>query len=120
VHELALSRAIVDAVERHAEDRRVVSVQMRIGALRGVVADSLAFYFEVVSRGTACDGARLDHEPVAALLACPACGETWDPTQPLPRFRCPSCGAGGDVVRGDEFEVESITVEEEDACIAPR
>ena len=120
MHELALSRAIVDTVERPAEGRRVISVQMRIGTLRQVVADSLAFYFEIVSRRTACEGARLDHELVTALLACPACGETWDPAQPVPRFRCPSCGTGGDVVRGDEFEVESITIEEEDACIAPR
>jgi hydrogenase nickel incorporation protein HypA/HybF len=120
VHELALARAIVDTVERHAEGRRVASVRMRIGTLRQVVADSLAFYFEIASRRTACEGARLDHELVTALLECPACGESWDPATPVPRFRCPSCGTGGDVVRGDEFEVESITVEEEDACIAPR
>ncbi len=120
MHELALSRAIVDTVERHAEGRRVISVRMRIGALRQVVADSLAFYFEIVSRRTPCEGARLEHELVTAQLACPTCGETWDPVQPVPRFRCPSCGTGGDVMRGDEFEVKSITIEEEDACIAPR
>ena len=120
MHELALSRGIVDTVERHADGLRVTSVQMRIGTLRQVVADSLAFYFEVVSRGTACEGARLDHELVTALLTCPTCGETWDPADPVPRFRCSSCGTAGDVVRGEEFEVESITIEEEDACIAPR
>jgi hydrogenase nickel incorporation protein HypA/HybF len=120
VHELALSRAIVDTVERNAGGRRVISVQMRIGTLRGVVADSLAFYFEICSRDTVCDGARMDHELVTALLECPDCRATWDPAQPVPRFRCPSCGTGGDVVRGDEFEVESITIEEEDACTAPR
>jgi hydrogenase nickel incorporation protein HypA/HybF len=119
VHELALSRAIVETVERHADGRRVISVQMRIGALRQVVADSLAFYFEISSYRTPCEGARLDHELVTALLACASCGETWDPIQPVPSFRCPSCGTGGDVVRGDEFEVESITIEEEDACTAP-
>jgi hydrogenase nickel incorporation protein HypA/HybF len=120
VHELALSRSIVETVVRHAEGRRVSSVEMRIGALRQVVPDSLAFYFEIVSRETSCEGARLDYELVTALLACPDCGETWDPAQPEPTFRCPSCGTGGDVVQGDEFEVESITIEREDACTAPR
>ena len=119
MHELALSRAIVDAAERHAEGRRVISVQMRIGALRQVVPESLGFYFEVVSRGTPCQGARLDHELVTARLACPTCGEAWNPADPLPRFRCPSCGTAGDVVQGDEFEVESITIEEEEPCTAP-
>ena len=39
----------------------------------------------------------------------------------IPAFRCPGCG-GADVTiaAGDEFEVESIEVEEEAACIAPR
>jgi hydrogenase nickel incorporation protein HypA/HybF len=146
MHELALSRAIVDTAARRAGTRRVTAVQMRIGTLRQVVADSLAFYFEVVSRDTACEGARLDYELVRAELACPMCGERWDPAprpipthgselgalDALPRFRCPACrGAGGEVVRGGEFQIESITVEEptkpegaseakEESCIAPR
>jgi hydrogenase nickel incorporation protein HypA/HybF len=120
VHELALSRSIVETAVRHAEGRRVSSVEMRIGTLRQVVPDSLVFYFEVTSRETACEGARLDYVLVTALLACPACGESWDPARPAPTFRCPACGTGGEVVQGDEFEVESITVEKEDACTAPR
>ena len=147
MHELALSSAIVDTAVRHAGGRRVVDVRMRIGALRQVVPDSLAFYFEIVSRDTPCEGARLDYELVGAELACPMCGERWDPApQPIarhgsefdaldtvPTFRCPACrGAGGEVMRGDEFHVESITVEEptkpdgstaakeEESCITPR
>ena len=120
MHELALSRAIVDTVVRHSEGRRVSSVEMRVGTLRQVVPGSLAFYFEIVSRDTVCEGAHLDLELVTALLECPGCGETWDPLSSVPTFRCPSCATGGEVVRGDEFEVESITVEKEDACIAPR
>jgi hydrogenase nickel incorporation protein HypA/HybF len=146
VHELALSSAIVDTAVRHADGRRVAGVNMRIGSLRQVVPDSLAFYFEVVSRDTPCEGARLDYELVRAELACPRCGERWDPAPPPleahgdeldalgagPKFRCPACrGGGGEVIRGNEFEVESITVEEpmrpdgsatakEESCTAPR
>ena len=37
-----------------------------------------------------------------------------------PHFRCPACGgADVEVASGNEFEVESIEVEE-DACIAQR
>jgi Zn finger protein HypA/HybF involved in hydrogenase expression len=37
----------------------------------------------------------------------------------LPLFVCEGCGAPAEVAGGDEFEVESIEVEEA-ACIAPR
>ncbi|MGH2858700.1 MAG: hydrogenase maturation nickel metallochaperone HypA, partial [Solirubrobacteraceae bacterium] len=62
MHELSLSGAIVDTAVRHARGRRVTLVSLRVGALRQVVPDSLAFYFEFVARGTLCEGARLEQE----------------------------------------------------------
>jgi hydrogenase nickel incorporation protein HypA/HybF len=122
VHELSLSTAILDTVLRHAEGRRVSSVQMRIGTLRQVVPDSLDFYFGIVARGTLCEGALLEQEVVAARLRCRECGEEWEPE--LPFFRCAQCGGGAvDTVAGEEFAIESIVVseeEEEGACIGPR
>jgi len=120
MHELSLSSAIVDTVLRHAEGRRVTSVQMRIGALRQVVPDSLDFYFDIVSRDTVCEGARLELELVPARLRCEACTGEWKIDVPV--FLCPSCGPEGivQVAAGEEFEVESIEVEEVAECIAPR
>lgn len=117
MHELSLSSAILETVERHAAGRRVTVVSLRVGRLRQVVADTLAFYFGIVSEGTVCDGARLELEHVPAVLACTGCGHSWDVE--LPHFRCPSCASGAvEVTSGNEFEVESIEVEEA-SCIAP-
>jgi hydrogenase nickel incorporation protein HypA/HybF len=115
MHELSLSQAIVATALRHAEGRRVTAVNLRVGHLRQVVPDSLAFYFEIVARGTGCEEARLTLDAVPAVLRCRACGHEFSPD--VPAFRCPAC-AGGDVVveRGDEFQVESIEVEEVEAC----
>jgi len=120
VHELSLSSAIVGTVEKHAAGRRVTVVNMRIGALRQVVPDTLDFYFGFVSEGTVCEGARLEQEIVPAMLRCRGCERGWEID--FPDFRCPSCGrADVEVVGGEEFEVESIEVEEEVApCTAPR
>jgi hydrogenase nickel incorporation protein HypA/HybF len=116
VHELSLSGAIVNTVVKHAGERRVSVVSMRIGQLRQVVPDTLEFYFEFVARGTVCEGARLELEIVPALLACAPCARQW--TVEFPDFRCPSCREGGvAVITGNEFEVESIDVEEV-ACTA--
>ena len=120
MHELSLSQAILETALRHADGRPVTRVSLRIGHLRQVVPDSLEFYFDLVARETLCEGAALETEAVPAELRCRACGEEWLLEEPP--FRCPAC-AGGDVeiVHGNEFEIESITVEEEEtACIAPR
>jgi hydrogenase nickel incorporation protein HypA/HybF len=120
MHELSISSAVVDTVVEHAAGRRVTAVTMTVGAFRQVVPDSLEFYFEIVSRGTVCEGARLEQVLVPLRLGCSGCGEEWEPEAPA--FRCPSCGgADVEVRQGDELEVESIQVEEEaSTCTAPR
>jgi hydrogenase nickel incorporation protein HypA/HybF len=111
VHELALAGAVIDTAERHAGGRRVLLIRLRLGELRQVVPDSLAFYFEHVARGTLCEGAVLEHEVVAATLACGACAASW--SLEGSSFRCPQCGAADVAIEaGNEFEIESIEVEE--------
>lgn len=118
MHELSLSGAIVNTVVKHAAGRPVTVVSMRVGRLRQVVPDTLEFYFGFVARGTVCEGARLEQELIPARLRCEPCASEWEVDFPM--FRCPSCGgAQVDVVSGNEFEVESIQVEEVE-CTAPR
>ena len=119
MHELSLSGAIVNTVVKHAAGRPVSLVSLRVGALRQVVPDTLEFYFEFVSKGTVCEGARLEQELIPALLRCAACEREWEIDMPI--FMCPGCGSAGrvEVASGEEFEVESIEVEETE-CIAQR
>ena len=122
MHELSLAGAVLETVEKHAAGRPVKVVTLRVGALRQVVPESLAFMFELVARDTICEGARLDQELIAARLRCRECAHEWEID--VPDFLCPACKKGlrplyraGEVVAGNEFEVESIDVEEV-ACIA--
>lgn len=117
MHELSVSSAVVATAVRHAAGRRVTRVDLRVGRLRQVVPDSLAFYWDVVTRDTVCEGAHLRQQVVPGRLRCETCGWTWEVRSPA--FRCPSCaGASVEILQGDELEVESIEVEVEDACIA--
>jgi hydrogenase nickel incorporation protein HypA/HybF len=115
MHELSVSSAVLDTVLKHAAGRRVTVVSLRIGHLRQVVPDSLAFYFELVSRESLCERARLEQEYIPALLRCDVCDREWDPEDAW--FRCTGCGGAGEVIAGNELEVESIEVEEA-ACTA--
>lgn len=137
MHELSLAIAIVELVDRHAAGRRVDAVNLRVGALRQVVPPSLEFHFGFASRGSVCEGARLEQEAITALLRCGECDSEWDPAPPraetaqdlVVSFRCPACeSARFEVVRGEELDLESIEVvegeaarpvDEEEKCTAP-
>jgi hydrogenase nickel incorporation protein HypA/HybF len=121
MHELKLARTVAEIAARHAEGRVVRVVSVRVGALRQVVPESLAFCFEALAAEHGLPGARLDYETVPAWLRCEECGREWDPAPPpardaaelLPSFRCPDCGsARAAVTRGEELEVTSLEAEE--------
>jgi hydrogenase nickel incorporation protein HypA/HybF len=110
VHELSVSSAILETVERHAAGRRVTAVDVTIGALRQVVPESLEFYFGIVTRDTVCDGAELRQHLVPGRARCAECNHEWQ--LDFPSFRCERCGGAAEAVSGEELEVESIEVEE--------
>ena len=116
VHELSLAGAVIDTAERHAGGRRVVLIQLRLGELRQVVPDSLSFYFEHVARGTLCEGAVLEYEAVArpALRLRPSCTRRLrDARRGAVRSAARAAvGPTWPIESGNEFEVESIEVEE--------
>lgn len=112
MHEYSLARGIVQAALRHADGRPVTAVGLQIGPLRQVVPDTLAFAFELTSRGTPCEGARLEQELVPCRLRCPSCELEW--TAAEPDFRCGTCGLPATVLSGDELLIAWITVEDPD------
>jgi hydrogenase nickel incorporation protein HypA/HybF len=116
VHELSLSTAILDTVERHAQGRAVTRVNLTVGTLRQVVPDSLDFYFGIVARGTVCEGAELRQTLIEGRARCDGCGHEWK--LDLPLFRCPVCGETARPVAGEEFLVETIEVSDEQEVAA--
>lgn len=116
---MALGSAVVNTAAKHANGRPVKVVTLSVGKLRQVVPDSLSFYFDIIARGTICDGARLEINVVPALLRCDNCAKEWEPD--FPTFRCPFCADSKvTVLSGEEFMVESLEVEEDEPCTAPK
>jgi hydrogenase nickel incorporation protein HypA/HybF len=120
MHELSVASAVLNTAVKHAGTRDVSVVSLRVGKLRQVVPDSLSFYFDIVSRDTVCEGARLELTEIDARLGCSDCAQEWQPD--IPAFRCPRCeSAAVQILAGEELEVDYIEVEDEEtACIAPR
>jgi hydrogenase nickel incorporation protein HypA/HybF len=114
MHELSIARTIVETAraERRAQGRgSLKAIGLRIGALAGVVTDSLEFCFEAVTKDTDLEGCSLevDHLPVRAT--CSDCGRSFEVEGFI--FTCPGCGSGAvDVTQGYELEIAYLEVDD--------
>jgi hydrogenase nickel incorporation protein HypA/HybF len=117
MHELAVTENILSIAMQHATQAnavRVTSVHLVIGQLSSIVDDSVQFYWDMISAGTMCEGARLHFERRPATLQCLDCAQTYALSGEL--TDCPSChSARLKVVSGEEFYLDSIEVEAEPA-----
>jgi hydrogenase nickel incorporation protein HypA/HybF len=112
MHELSIADGVFGIVSRHANGRRVERVELRVGHLRQVVPDALEFAWQLVTKGTALDGAELLIEEVPATVRCQACGveSTLDGFPAL----CAACGSASvEVTGGDELLVDAMELEEQ-------
>ena len=110
MHELSIADAVVRIACAHAGERRIETVEIKVGHLRQVVPDSLAFAFTLVAEGTVAEGAELVLEVVPAAGVCRDCGaESELPDFPLACARCGSLDV--ELIRGEELLVEALTME---------
>lgn len=111
MHELSLCGSIAGVVGRHADGRDVSVIRVRIGQLRQVVPDTLAYCWDLVSAGTPLAGSRLEIEYVPARMRCRACGHDAE-VGDLPVFACAACGGiDAEITAGEEFMITSLDLE---------
>jgi len=112
MHELGLMQNIVDTVQDYARKnnvRKVVKVMLEVGQVSGVVPESLEFCFEVCTKQTMLEGARLEIERIAAVGTCKTCGEGFDLL--THSFSCPKCGGiDWEMVSGRELIIKGLEV----------
>ncbi|MEV7567358.1 hydrogenase maturation nickel metallochaperone HypA [Streptomyces tanashiensis] len=111
MHEMSLAVAVVDQVETAARSRGAVgvsSIELEVGELAGVVAEALAFCFELACAGTVVEGAELSTRTVPGTARCAPCAEVWAVGMP-PLLLCPGCGAAaGELVSGRELRIREV------------
>ncbi len=114
MHEYAVTQSIVDIAVKEAEKAgasRISEIRLVIGDLSSIIDESVSLYFDIISKGTAAEGARLVFKRIPARFACPACGLEYD--KPERGFECPGCGSTGRLAGGGkEFYIESMEVDD--------
>jgi hydrogenase nickel incorporation protein HypA/HybF len=112
MHELSVAQSLVKIAAEHAVrngSSRVLSVELLLGSLAGVQADSLEFCFPMAARDTPCEGALLHITFITAVGRCAGCGTSSEVTHLMDR--CPQCdGWPLEVKGGSELMLKSVEV----------
>ena len=113
MHELALTKSLIELVEREAERQgfhRAVEIRMKLGEYSGVIPGYIFDLFPEAAKGTAAEGAALLFETVPGRFLCSECGYEGEIERRA--ARCPVCGGTAiKMTQGREFFVESLKVE---------
>ena len=136
LHELSVATSIFEAVlevaSKHSA-KKVLEVNIDVGELTLLNPDQLALAFEVLSKGTVVEGAKININVIKARARCNKCGEEWNlnlsymtptmshvmamtcPACDLKAFFrgvCPKCGESDfDFISGSELVIKSIRIE---------
>ncbi len=108
MHEYGITESVVTAVTERLPGATVTCVPLEIGALPGVSADSVRFYFGPATAGTNLAGARLEISEVPARCRCGSCGAEFEPDGPVPLCSCGSPDAH--VLSGGDMRITSVEV----------
>ena len=113
MHEMSLAEGVLQIIEDAARSEgftQVKAVWLEIGQLAGVEKESLCFYFDVVTRNSIAQDARLEIIEVPGQGWCMQCAgkvlvaALFD--------SCPQCGSYQiEVTSGDEMRVKELEVE---------
>lgn len=112
MHEVSLCEGLVQALEEQAGAQgfsRVHAVWLEVGTLAAVECEAMRFNFDIVTRGTLAENARLDIVEADGTAWCMKCGTTvtihgfGDP--------CPTCGSYQlQILSGKQIRIRQLEV----------
>ncbi len=114
MHELSIAQSIVEAIEIRAlecEASRVKCVRLKIGEASGIVADSLAFCFEMLTNEVPLlAGAQLSIDTLPHRARCRHCDREFAIENYI--AQCPTCQEwSNDIISGTELQIMDMEIE---------
>jgi hydrogenase nickel incorporation protein HypA/HybF len=108
VHELSITESVIAAVSEKVGDRRVQRVTLAVGRLSGVVAESVHFYFDLCSEGTALEGAVLEIIDIPGRAYCRSCTSEVELEDMIALCACGS--ADLEILGGEDLTIKEVEV----------
>lgn len=126
MHEIGIAQSIIEAVlevAREHQANKVLEVNVEVGELMSLKPEQLCTAFEIVSKGTIVEKARLNVKIVPCKIRCRTCGfkgkaprsgieEHQHNLIHLRKVVCPKCGgANTEAISGAECFVRDIKLQ---------
>ena len=115
MHELPAVEDIIKALDEESEKKkikRIEEIHLVIGELSSYVGECIELYFDLLSAGHTCEGAKLFFTHKKAKFRCLSCGSEFERERD---FSCPRCGGDGRLVKGtgQEFLISQIKYQDQ-------
>jgi hydrogenase nickel incorporation protein HypA/HybF len=113
MHEVSIAESILDLIERQiGRVRELSEVELRVGPLSGVSAQSLEFCFTTVAKQKGFGSPLLKLERTLVDILCEACHRRYQVSDPIDP--CPDCGSWHrTILSGDELQLLGATLLED-------
>ncbi|HJC02707.1 MAG TPA: hydrogenase maturation nickel metallochaperone HypA [Candidatus Gemmiger stercoripullorum] len=113
MHELSITQNILDISLRAAAAqgaKRIRVIRLELGPFSGVVPECVQMYLDVLGKGTAAEGARIEARRLPLKVECRDCGAAAEIDRR--HIQCPACGSLRlKRLSGRECTVESLEVD---------
>jgi hydrogenase nickel incorporation protein HypA/HybF len=117
MHELPLTKNILDTALKYAQktnSQKVVTIVLRLGALRDIKKEWIQHYFNYISKGTIAEGAEILVIPDPIVCRCRDCGKDFEIDRDDyagKEILCPKCATQNyTLISGTKFQIEGIEV----------
>lgn len=112
MHETDMTKALIVTVrdwwEAQPEHPKISHVYLTVGQFTCVEPASLQFAFEVQTRNTFLDGAKLVIQETPLIAFCHCCAKEYRPEIGI-QYACPDCGSPmEDICSGRELKIDRV------------
>ncbi len=117
MHELPLTKNILDTALKYARQtnsQKVVTIVLRLGALRDIKKEWIQHYFNYISKGTIAEGAEILVLADPVICHCRDCAKDFEINREDytgEDIFCPTCSTRNyTLISGTKFQIEGIEV----------
>lgn len=110
MHELSITEQILSIILKEVEKhnvKRVNTIKLKMGEMSDILPEYINYYFNIISKGTAAEGALIQVQRLPIVVLCCECGRS--SRIDIRSFRCPICKSQSlKITSGNEFYIDSM------------